>query len=164
MLFIEWWLVGRFAILIAVIIATCASWWLIRNRRKSIRVAVIILSSPVAVLAALFLALQYSALGCLSYSSPLYSPDKRQAVRVRTSDGGATGGESSVELFWNHGFSSKDVYWGEWKSVDIKDLKWENDSTLDVRHGLPMYFCGSSPRVKVNCLERPVLSAPPNVQ
>jgi hypothetical protein len=90
MLFIEWWLVKPFAVLIALSIASCAAWWVVRNRHKSIRVAVMILSSPVAVLAGLFLALQLLALGCLSYSSPVYSPDRSQAVRVRTDDEGAT--------------------------------------------------------------------------
>jgi hypothetical protein len=154
MLFIEWWLVKRFAVLIALLIASCAAWWVVRNRHKSIRVAVTILSSPVAVLAGLFLALQLLALGCLSYSSPVYSPDRTQEVRVRTDDEGATGANSHVELFWNHGFSSKDVYWGGWKSVDLKDLKWESNSMLDLRHDSPMYVCESSRRVKVNCLER----------
>jgi hypothetical protein len=84
MVFIEWWLVKRFTVLIALLIVSCAGWWFVRNGRKSIRVAVIILSSPVAVLAGLFLALQFMALGCLSYSSPVYSPDRSQAVRVRT--------------------------------------------------------------------------------
>ena len=129
-------------------------WWVVRNRHKAIRVAVIILSSPVAVLAGLFLALQLLALGCLSYSSPVYSPDRSQAVRIRTDDEGATGGNSHVELFWNHGFSSKEVYSGGWKSVDVKDLKWESNSMLDLRHDSPMYVCESSRSVKVNCLER----------
>jgi len=164
MVFVEWWLVKRFTVLIALLIVSCAGWWLVRNRRKSIRVAVIILSSPVAVLAGLFLALQLMALGCLSYSSPVYSPDRSQAVRVRTDDEGATGGNSHVELFWNHGLSSKEVYWGGWKSVDVKDLKWENNSTLSLRHDSPMYLCESPLRVKVICVERPSLPVPPSAQ
>ncbi len=155
MLFVEWWLVKRFAILIVILIASCASWWLVRNRRKSICIAVMILSSPVAVLAALFLALQFLALGCLSYSSPVYSPDHSQAARVRTDDEGATGGNSHVELFWNHGFSSMDVYSGGWKSVEVRDLQWESNSAFVLQHYLPVYLCESSPTVKVTCLERP---------
>jgi hypothetical protein len=155
MVFIEWWLVQRFAVMIAVLIASCCGWWLVRNRRKSIRVAVIILSSPVAILTGLFLALQVSALGCLTYSTAVYSPDHSTAARVRTDDEGATGGNSQVELFWNHGLSSKDVYLGGWKSVDVKDLKWESNSTLVVQHDLPMYACESSPGIRVTCLERP---------
>ena len=164
MVFIEWWLIERFTVLIALLIVSCAGWWLVRNRRKSIRVAVIILSSPVAVLVGLFLALQFMALGCLSYSSPVYSPDGSQAVRVRTDDEGATGGNSHVELFWNHGFRSKEVYWGGWKSVDVKDLKWESNSTFDLWHDAPMYMCEGSRKVKVTCLERPSPPVPPSAK
>src|SRR5271170_6017691 len=56
------------------------------------------------------------------------------------------------------------VYWGGWKSVDVKDLKWESNSTLNLRHDSPMYLCESSRRVKVICLERPSLPVPPSAQ
>jgi hypothetical protein len=154
--------VKRFAILIVLLVASCTGWWLVRNRRKSTRVAVIVLSSPVTVLAGLFWALQLMALGCLSYSSPVYSPDRSQAARVRTDDEGATGGNSHVDLFWNHGFSSKEMYWGAWRSVDAKDLKWQSNSTLEVRHDPPVYLCESSRTVKVSCLQRSF--APPGPQ
>ena len=160
MLFIEWWLVQRFTLLIALLVASCTGWWLVRNKRKSIRVAVVIMSSPIAVLAGLFLALQFLALGCLSYSSPVYSPDHSQAVRVRTDDEGATGGNSHVDLFWNHGFSSKEVYWGGWKSVHVKDLKWESNSTLELWHDSPIYLCESSRRVQVKCFGTPTRNCP----
>jgi hypothetical protein len=162
MVFIEWWLVERFAVLIALLLASCAGWWLVRNRRKSIRVAIIILSSPVAILSGLFLSLQVLAVGCLSYSPPVYSPDRSQAVRVRTDDEGATGGNSHVELFWNHGLSSQEVYWGSWKSVDVKDLTWESNTTLKVTHYPREYACKSSRAVTVSCLERPYPDVPPS--
>lgn len=160
MFFIEWWLVTRFAVLVALLFACFTGWWLVRNRRKSVRIATILLSSPVAILTGLFLALQCLALGCLSYSAPVYSPDHSQAVRVRTDDEGATGGNSQVELFWNRGLSSKDVYQGGWKSVDVKDLEWEDSSTLNITHDTTMRLCESSGRVQVNCVERGVQSAP----
>jgi len=162
MLFIEWWLVKRFAVLIALFLASCAGWWLVRNRRKSIRVAVVVLSSPVAVLSGLLLALQFLAVGCLSHSPPVYSPDRSQAARVRTDDEGATGGNSRVEIFWNHGFSSQEVYWGSWKSVDVKDLRWENNGSLNVMHFPHMYACQGSRSVKVICPERPYPPDPPS--
>ena len=139
---------------ILLLIASCFGWWLVRNKRRSIRLLVIILSSPVAILAGLFLALQFLALGCRSYSSPVYSPDHSQAVRVRTDDEGATGGSSQVELFWNHGFSSEDVYSGGWKSVDVKNVEWEINSTLKLTHYSTMYLCEISRRVKVSCQQR----------
>ena len=164
MLFIEWWLVKRFTVLIALLLVSCAGMWFVRKKRNPLRLVTMILGSPVAVLAGLFLGLQFLALGCLSYSSALYSPDHTHAVRVRTDDEGATGGNSHVEMFWNHGFSSQDVYWGQWKSVGIYDLQWENNSTLDVRHDSPMYVCESTPKVKVQCLDRPSPPALPSAQ
>lgn len=154
MFFIEWWLVERFAMLAALLIASGVGIWLVRRKRKWIRVAAITLASPVGLLSGLFLALQFMAIGCLSYSSPVYSPDRSRAARIRTDDEGATGGNSSVEVFWNHGFSSQDVYWGQWKSVGPNDLRWKNNSMLNVTHDSPMYRCDSTRRIQVNCVER----------
>jgi hypothetical protein len=153
-LFIEWWVVRRFAILLALLVVSCAAIWFVRKRRRSLRIAIAIVGSPIAVLASLFLALQVLALGCLSYSNPVFSPDHSQAARVRTDDEGALGGNSSVELFSKHGLSATEVYWGRWTSVDVKDVRWVSDTDLDIVHDGPMYYCQSSSSVKVHCRQR----------
>jgi hypothetical protein len=154
MLFVEWWLLTRFAVLGGLLILSCAAFWFVRGRHRWIRIAVGILGSPIFILASLSLALQLMAVGCLSYSSPVYSPDCLHAARVRTDDEGATGGNSHVELFWNYGFSSQEVYSGGFQSVSVADLVWDSNSTLEVRHDSPMYMCEGSQKVRVKCVQR----------
>jgi hypothetical protein len=154
MLFIEWWLVERIAILSAIPALFFVAIWLVRKRTRPWRIMTMILGSPLAVLAGLFLALQLTAIGCLSYSSPLYSPDHLKAVRIRTDDEGATGGNTHVELFSKHGFSSMEVYSGQWKSVDVQDIRWLSNSELVITHDSPMYSCEGSPTVVVRCIDR----------
>jgi hypothetical protein len=151
MFFIEWWVVRRFAILLALLAVSCVAIWLVRKQRRSLRIATAVLGSPIAVLATLFLGLQALAVGCLSYSEPVYSPDHRQAARVRTDDEGAIGGNSHVELFSKHGFSSTEVYWGEWRSVNAEDIRWLSDTELEIMHDGRMYECQSFSTVKVHC-------------
>jgi hypothetical protein len=154
MVFIEWWLVCRFAILFGVLILACISIWLVRRRRRLVRIVVAVIGSPIAVLAALLLGLQALPLGCLSYSAPIYTPDHTKAARVRTDDEGATGGNSQVEIFWNHGFSAEDVYWGEWRSVDGPDIRWISNNSVEIIHDDPMYDCHSTPNIAVRCIPR----------
>jgi hypothetical protein len=93
-----------FAITISFFAAACIAIWLVRKRRNLLRIPVILLSSPIAIFAALFAGLQVLALGCETYSVPLYSPNRDKLLRVTTDDEGALGGNSQVELLTHHGF------------------------------------------------------------
>jgi hypothetical protein len=160
MLFIEWWIVGRLLLLLTAMIAACLAIWVVRGRTKWLRWTTVIFGYPVIVFAVLFFALQVLASGCQSYSSPVYSPDRSQAVRIRTDDEGAMGGNSTVELFSEHGLHSKDVYWGEWRSVDVSGLHWTTNSKLEVRYEGPMYTCESTKAVTVRCIDQQPSIAP----
>lgn len=151
--------VAVFAVAIAILGLACAVIWSIRKRRNVLRVPVIILSSPIAVLALLFIGLSVLSLGCQSYSVPLYSPSHNKLVRVSTNDGGPLGGDSEVELLTHHGFSSKYIYRGGWKSVDIaKDVRWLDDDHIAIQYE-PYEFhdCTSTKTVSVRCSEKPPL-------
>jgi len=158
MVFIEWWIVRRLVILITAI-ALCSGFvWSVRGKRKRIKVPVMLVGSPVVILAALALALQVLAAGCLSYSAPVYSPSHSEAARVRTDDEGGLGGNSHVDVFRHHGLDSQEAYWGEWRSVGPEDIHWVSDTELKIEHDGPAYTCESMRSVKVTCIAKPLSS------
>ena len=133
MLFIEWRLVVQVLVLAAVFLVCLLPFWVEWKRRKQVREWTLILVSPLAILSGLLLLLQFGAFGCQAYSKPIYSPDGQKAIRIRTSDEGATGGQTSVELFSDHGWHLRTVYFGGWKSVQDGDVNWLDNKHLVVR-------------------------------
>jgi hypothetical protein len=69
-----------------------------------------------------------------SHSLPIYSSSSKMAVRITDYDFGATGGETSVELFWDLGFSEQALYSGGWKSVMPSDVRWKSDKELIISY------------------------------
>lgn len=156
MFFMSLRVVEMFAVAFAILAAACALIWFVRKRRNLLRIPVVVLSSPIALLAALFIGLQVLTLGCDSYSAPLYSPGHSKLVRVSTLDGGALGGSSALELLTHRGFSSTYIYRGGWHSVDVsKDVHWIDDEHVTVEYD-PYQFvdCTSTKTVHVRCSEK----------
>ena len=56
------------------------------------------------------------------------------AVRVSDIDQGATGGVTSVELYWAGGFREENLYSGGWKSVEPSDILWKSDTEVLIRY------------------------------
>jgi hypothetical protein len=154
MIFFNWEIIGVYAVLLAILLASGGVIRAARKWRKSLRVTATILSWPFAVLAILLLGLEFLVSGCETNAPPMYSPDHLKAARVETDDEGATGGNSQVVIFSNHGFTSAEVYWGEWKSVDAQDINWISNSELQITHDEPMYVCKSTSTVVVRCVGR----------
>ncbi len=150
-----------FAITIIVLATACVAIRLVRKRRNLLRIPVILVSSPIALVAALFLGLQVLTPGCETYSVPLYSPKHDKLVRVTTDDEGALGGNSQVELLTYHGISSTYIYVGDWKTVDIKDVRWIDDRHISILYDASpeTHFCTSTASVRVDCATKP---PPPN--
>jgi len=155
MLFVEWWAVERFAGLTILSIGPCVAIWLLRKKRKTFKVTAALLGAPIVLLAGLLIADQFLPLGSTDHSAPLYSPDHEKAVRVRTNDDGALGGDTQVELFSHHGFSSTDVYEGGWKSLEMKNVRWIDNQQLEITYDGIIYRCSSTRAVAVHCIQRP---------
>ena len=156
MFFMRLRVVEMFAVAATILTAACAVIWLVRKRRNLLRIPIVVLSSPIALLAALFIGAQVLTLGCESYSTPLYSPGHNKLIRVSTLDGGALGGSSALELLTHHGFSSTYIYRGGWHSVDVsKDVHWLDDGHVTVEYD-PYQFddCTSTKTVQVRCSEK----------
>lgn len=68
-----------------------------------------------------------------TYSSPMYSPNRKMAARIWDYDlSGFGGADSSVELFATHGLRVKVVFHGDFRSID--DVRWFDDRRLLVRY------------------------------
>ena len=95
--------------------------------------------------------------GAIRYSTPIYSPSGKLAARIEYSDGGATGGETYVELFWAHGFREQTLYEGEWMSVRPSDIKWNSSADLVIHYSAaynPDHHCYPVDVVRFSCLPR----------
>ena len=90
------------------------------------------------------------------YSAPIYSPNRRMAVRVDDYNAGGFGGAyDNVELFTAYGFRSEIVFSGGWQSIDSSSLRWKSDTELEIlTHGSAAYDCTSTVNVKVHCSPR----------
>lgn len=151
MFFIEWWLVQRFLFAALAIALALFLFWKAEKRSRPTKWVARLLCTPVVILGILFLILEWSALGCLSYSAPVFSPDRRMAARIRTDDEGALGGSSSVELFSMHGLEREDLFVGGWKSVRPDGIRWADKSGLTIVYEGELDLCAGTRAVRVVC-------------
>lgn len=154
MLFIEWGLIGRFCLCLALIAAAIVAFRLPRERYPRLQQALRSLSWPLTVFAVLFLALNLLAAGCQTWTAPLYSPDGKMAVRVRAADEGWLGEWTAVELFSAHGLRKAVIFHGPWDSVNAGDLRWKNNSKLEIYYQENVFYCGHAFGVSVHCIAK----------
>ena len=70
---------------------------------------------------------------------------------TRLLDGFDADADDTVKLFTAHGFSSDEVFFGEFKSVKSQNIRWKSDSELEISYEGTPYQCTSTRRVKVLC-------------
>ncbi|HEY2858118.1 MAG TPA: hypothetical protein VGJ21_06860 [Terracidiphilus sp.] len=103
----------------------------------------------------MFLLLMWVGSGCVSFSPPIYSPDHQKAARVETDDEGATGGNTTVELFESHCWREQAVYSGGWRSVEPDGIHWLDNSHLRIEYNNTSdHQCDPSPRIVIECAPR----------
>jgi hypothetical protein len=161
MVFIDWYRVIVIAIGL-VLIAACI--WGLAYTCKLRNILILIAIRLVCVLlgatTSLILLLFIMASGCVSRSNAIFSPSGKMAVRIEDYDYGATGGDTSVDLIWAHGFRVQNIYHGEWKSVEqTDDIEWKSDTELVIHyHYDPKYNpngqCYPAAVVHVSCLPK----------
>lgn len=158
MFFMHFEIIEELALALLILGTACGIIWLVRKRRNVLRIPVVLLSSPIAVLATLFIAAQALSYGCESnsYSVPLYSPNHKSLVRLASDNAGALGGSTAVELLTHYGFGSTYIYRGYWGTVDLKDVRWLDDHHITIQYEpYRFYDCTSTRSVKVTCVEKP---------
>jgi len=159
MVLVDWWFPGVLsAALIMIALAVYGLKAAARIAARFKRVAVQLVCAFVALFGSLAAILLLAASGCRNHSAPIYSPSRSAAARIENADEGATGGSTSVELFWAHGFREQTVYFGLEQSVEPSDIQWISDSELKIHHSgdyaADSHICKSTARVKVSCLPR----------
>ena len=155
MIFMEWWIVERVSVVVAVIAAAVGLFITARRRRAWIRYTL----QGVALLIALGVAavslLVVSLPDANHYSDPLYSPNHKLAARIAEYDAGPLGGaDTSVEVFSHAGFVSHRVYIGEFKTVGVGDLTWNGDSELRITYYGAAYRCSGTKSIRVICVQK----------
>ncbi len=158
MLFMEWFRFGAIAIGLALLAASIFGFAYARKlRNKAMRIVIRVISVPIGAIASLVVLLLIAGSGCVSHSVPVYSPSGKLAARIEDADEGAMGGETSVELFWAHGFRKQTIYQGEWKSVQQSDIQWNSDTDLVIHYSAaynPDFRCYTVDIAKVSCSPR----------
>ena len=152
MMFVEWWLVKRLCVLILIVATASLSIWFLRKKNWFIRLPIQLLLG--LLLFALFvLSAIIWALPGNTYSEPVYSPNRKMAVRIIEYNASGLGrADDTVELFTAHGFSSDVVFFGEFNSVKARNIRWKSDSELEISYEGTVYQCTSTRRVRVHCI------------
>jgi hypothetical protein len=88
------------------------------------------------------------------YSTPIYAPNQKKAVRIDSYNGGEIGGPTydHVQLFSAHGFDSNVLFSGQWGSVEPSNLRWKSDSEMEIYYHGAAYFCRGTQEVTVHCI------------
>ncbi len=161
MLFINWWMVGETALAIFMIAVGVIGFRRAGKLHRGLaRFGIRLMSVPLAGVGTLFGLLLFTtyASGCESVSAPIYSPSGQRAVRIYDIDEGATGGSTSVDVYWARGFQRANVFSGPWKAVESTDIHWISDSELRIDYHADEpaddFHCGGAAGVKIVCIRK----------
>lgn len=162
MIFPNYGTLGRLAICIAPIVLGVLLYRLVRSNRPSVKLSARVLGVLLCLCGG-FLSLLYgcvSAFSATEYSSALYSPNHRYAIRVENWDAGALGGSTSVTLYSHFGLITKTIFAGEYAQTDRDAIRWLSNSEISIDYDKNPYessrppFCEGTGRITVSC--RPV--------
>ena len=155
MLFVEWWFVGRICLGLLIVAVSIFSFWLVRTKRGLVRIPIRIVSGFVAVCDVLGWLIILAFPTPRVYSIPVYSPNRKMAVRIDDYNASGFGGAyNCLALFTLYGLKSDVVYSGEWSSIRTADLRWRSDSELEILYDRPDCACKSTHQVSVRCKDR----------
>ncbi len=162
MVFLNYVLLFVFATCVVLVSASIWAFRFVRSRRPFSRISVRCLA--VFVVACSILTACLSTILALTKitPSPIYSPDRKRALRVDYADSGALGGVTFVMLYSNHGLQSDVIFSQEGRTVRPENLRWISDSEILVPYSIysPRYspqVCAGPARVKVRCVETPAV-------
>jgi hypothetical protein len=155
MLFVEWWFIGRICLGLLIIALPVFSFWAVRNMRRPVRIPVQILSALIALCGVFPWLIVFALPWPHSYSAAVYSPNRKTAARIDDyNTSGFGGADTSVELFTFHGLKQDIVYVGDFETVGVNELRWKNDSELEIYYDGPSCDCKGTQRVLVRCIPK----------
>lgn len=151
--FIEWWSVLVVCADVLLVAAGAYGIWVVRGKRWPLRLPIRTLSLLLLFLGGSGVVILWAFPNPNSYSVPIYSPNRKMAVRVREYNASGFGdADTSVELFAAHGLKSKVVFLGEYRSVDATGVGWKSDFELEVVYRGAVLSCTSAFTVSVRCI------------
>lgn len=161
MVLIEWWLVERLTVGLAIIAVATTSFWLVRKKGSWLPIQILsVLAVTCGLLSIAFV--WWAATTSHIYSPPVCSPNGKMSARIDDYSAGGFGGSyNSVELFRNHGFRSEVVFYGD--KVKTGDILWKSDSELNILYEGPLATCTNTALVTVRCIARQALSKRANL-
>lgn len=155
MIFLDYGKIGEYAIILGMLVAGTWAFRCVRSKRKSIRVAVRVVSIAVIGLSSLLtvILLMLESFGSTTWSPPIYSPDHKRAIRIADYDEGALGGDTAVELYSNRGLLSETVFYGSWDTVKPEDVHWDDNSNVTISYAVDARDadCSGSKSIQVHC-------------
>jgi len=161
MFFVNWYLIRSVSVCFALLCLGGWAVWAVRQKRWAVKISVIAISLPIGAVASFLLLLFVlgQLMGCESHGRPVYSPNGKSAARVETTDAGALGGDTVVAVYTAHGFRTKTVFFGGWRSVEDEDVLWTDDKNLTIRYEHWTGFdeqktCSDFGDIRVHCVAK----------
>ncbi len=146
MLFVEWRSVLGWTIALLVLALSVVASRLVRRKRALLRRSVRTVAFLLLVADGFFVCVILTS--AISYSDPVFSPDRTMAARVLYTDYGGER-DAEVELFRDRGFTHEIVYEAR-PVLTEKEIHWLNTKNLWLA-GLDPLFCRSTNVVLVHC-------------
>jgi len=129
MVFIPWFQFG-FYLFMAVWIGACAlAIWGVRDTKLWYRIPVTLFLALLALPACGMLALSIS---CHETMPPIYSPDRKMAVRIESFNGEPFSGSTSVMLYSDHGLTVKELLHAGFGLVAQDRVRWTSDTEVSI--------------------------------
>ncbi len=156
MVFIAWRSAGLLLLCVGGIAASIAVLWWTRWKSWVIKVPVSIVAALlILIFGATFLLFSFFvSVDSDNHSRPIYSPDRKKAVRGENWGGFGTSYGTSVLIYTWYGIRSELVFSSEGNPPDVKDIIWSDDRHLVIQFPKEDedFQCRSARNVKVQCV------------
>jgi hypothetical protein len=164
MIFPDYFVLRAYAVCLAFL--TLGIWMFRAGKGKPLRLQIPLRFFSVLFIgvSSLFLLLSVACGGVTEHSEPIYSPDRKHAIRITINDAGALGGSTVVDLYSFHGLIANRIATGDWTSPKSEDVKWLGNAEvlISYKNGLrPPDKCKSAQSVVVRCDPPPPNSSQP---
>jgi hypothetical protein len=156
MVFPEYGRILVYCVLLLLLALSLWAFYVVRKKSLIVQLPVRILSVVVFGLTSLLTL----GIGSCEFSNirstPIYSRDRKRALRIYDYDFGATGGATDVLLFSDYGLRSEEVFEGNWKAAVPRDVHWVSDHEVEILYE-PSYGppkCTNGSQVTIHCYPR----------
>jgi hypothetical protein len=153
MIFPNYFVLCEYAVCVAFLAIGAWIFRVSRNKPDQVQTALRILSVMLLAAGWLVALLHFASAGNDSYSPPIYSPDRKHAIRIDQWNRGPVSGGNWVVLYSFHGLIVDRIAHGEWKSLGPESVKWAGNSEIAItwKDFRTPYWCESAQTIVVRC-------------